>query len=288
MLAAVNQPAVTIRSGSRPITPAEAAAFNVPRDATVRELWIEDAIDGGPWMLAARVMPDANGNPIIGELRVFPKESRRPTDRPGQWSAQARGIAAPVPRGGLPATILRRRIRLSDYESHVRRAFGPLAELLRDPFRLASDHPDHPVAEMLTNLIGAGFVLRPSTPSQPGAVGRRPVPDIEYAQLARDYVAAGKNPIAELAQKWKKSPIWITSRVARARRRGFLTKASTQGKAEGQLTAKAEAILTSALVASVAPRQRRQRRPSRPKRARTNSSTAERQRAKRLRDKSSR
>ena len=234
-------PKPQITFGTRHVGADQADAFGVSPSLKVDEIWIEHWLDGTQWVVAARVMPDANGNAVIGELRVFPHEPDRPPGFTGQWSATALGLAAPVPRGGLPGTLLHRTIRVSQYEPLMRRTFGIISQLGGLP-------PSSPARQTAEFLKTHGFVAKPvelfpsETPLR-RARGRQPVSARDYARLAHDYVAATKNPIATLAKRWKQSPAWVTSRIARARRQGFLTKAVKPGVRGGQLTEKAKAAL---------------------------------------------
>ena len=94
-----------------------------------------------------------------------------------------------------------------------------------------------------------GFRMEPRSPFPPPperGPGRQPIADIEYARVARDYVAATKNPVTTVAKAWGRRPAWVTSRIARARRYGFLTPAIKHGVRGGSLTDKARAVLESA------------------------------------------
>src|SRR6185312_4155367 len=78
---------------------------------TVRDAWFETPIDND-WIAAYRLVPGPQGEPLIGELRVFPNE--RIAGRPlGVWSAELLGSRVTLPDGGLSADVLRS-IRLGD------------------------------------------------------------------------------------------------------------------------------------------------------------------------------
>src|SRR5262245_57677777 len=64
-------------------------------------VWAHIAID--EWRVAYRVGIH-RGRAVITELRVFPLESGQPR---GTWSAEALGVFAPAPKGGIPASLLR-------------------------------------------------------------------------------------------------------------------------------------------------------------------------------------
>jgi hypothetical protein len=125
--------------------------------------------------------------------------------------------------------------------------------------------PGHAITQFIQKLQTFGFVLRRphwlahqmgiGAQSQPHATrGRKSLPAVEYAQLARDYVAAKKNgrPIVELAKARRRpheteqrAKARIRSAIARARTLGYLTTGG-QGQIDGILTPKSDAVLKTA------------------------------------------
>ena len=72
------------------------------------DVWIRQ--DLGDWRAMLRIVPSKNGNPVVAEVRLFPRESD--ADRvlaglePGEWSGSYVGSRAVVPGSGLTARIL--------------------------------------------------------------------------------------------------------------------------------------------------------------------------------------
>src|SRR5688572_1200265 len=65
--------------------------------AKVEQVWLEVSLDD-EWIAAYQVIPQ-QGQPVIGEVRVFPLESfKRQTRKAGEWIAGAAlGLRASVP-----------------------------------------------------------------------------------------------------------------------------------------------------------------------------------------------
>src|SRR5206468_7813862 len=104
------KPKLRVREASRPKS---AWAERVRRSTThgqelqtVYEVWVEAAVND-QWMAAYRLVPGQHREPVIAELRIFPRErmNGRP---PGRWSAAVLGIEANVPEGGISADLVRR------------------------------------------------------------------------------------------------------------------------------------------------------------------------------------
>jgi hypothetical protein len=199
-------------------------------------IWREVDLDGG-WTAAFRFM-HVDGDISLGEIRVYPTESVDDQRRrgvyglwPGQWSAERLGQDAPVPRGGLPARVLRS-VRVQEAlvatMATLTRATAEAGDsaLMRDA--LAPWHLDE-----LSRLLQR----------RPGRHGR---PDVEYAQIAQRYVnhvAAGNpKPIRELALQLGRPEDHIRQLIATARHRELLTR-SARGRPGGHLTERACALL---------------------------------------------
>ena len=191
------------------------------------EDWVETPL-GDDWVVAVRILPQ-DGQPVVGELRVFPSEPGRPVYG-GRWSAEVLGDKAKVPRGGLTARLLR----------EVR-----IGESLR--FFTSGFRDRH---KSWLELIGIwpqgrrGYTL-PSTRNV-SRLGRRGKPDIFYANIAKDYVkrviAGSRSPVKEMAKARRFPPENMRDMVHEARRRGLLTSGK-QGKLGGGLTDEVRAIL---------------------------------------------
>jgi hypothetical protein len=203
--------------------------------------WIEQPIDA-QWLAAARFVFDDRGEPVIAELRVFPKERRRPTPpNRGQWNARVRGVRAQgVPRGGLPATLLRRRLQLAPLERMAREALKAFS-------RVGKTMPaGHPIAQAYAGLKEAGYVSRSAKKRQPvSGLGRPSLPDKLLAETARDYVRflEGEQPLVDLAKAYDITVDAAKGRVKKARAKGFLTPANRHGKAGGSVTKKTDEVL---------------------------------------------
>lgn len=84
--------------------------------ARPEDIWLEERLPDQPqWTVAARVIGDERGVPVIAEMRLFPTPTGRDKWRaPGEWSAEYLGTRArPVPRGGVSSTLVRRSVALS-------------------------------------------------------------------------------------------------------------------------------------------------------------------------------
>jgi hypothetical protein len=77
--------------------------------------------------------------------------------------------------------------------------------------------------------------------------GRRKRPEIEWAELARNYVDALERepdrPVEALAESLNMKRKTVSNALESARRRGLLTRPRKQGAAGGRLTAKAKRLL---------------------------------------------
>jgi hypothetical protein len=193
------------------------------------DAWVETELPRG-WTAAYRLAVQ-DGIPVIGELRVFPKETwpgreKRP---PGRWTGEWLGTQASVPLGGLGAATLRS-VTLTPHLAHAERLVAYLQR----------QYP---------KLAGLAFGLRrevegPVAPRR-GGPGRPRHSDRELARLAKAYVDVmekRRDPIRSLARRHKLNRQTIRGRIHEARRRGLLPKAK-QGAPFGRLTAKARALL---------------------------------------------
>lgn len=234
---------------TRQLSGSERAVFDLPESVGVHEAWIEVDIGDG-WRAAFRLVP-YRGQPVIGELRVFPAD-RYPGREPGAWRADVLGVRAggaaplrkslpgrrepvdcPAVRQGITARLLRR-IPLG---AHLRHAGEFMA-------RLKITHPN-----MGRDLAAWGFV-RPGTTEKEVAPAQRRGgrPDRFYALLAAVYVAriaaGSRRPVADLAARRKLPTAVVRDMIHEARQRDLLT-GGRQGAPGGQITARAEKLLRS-------------------------------------------
>jgi hypothetical protein len=160
--------------------------------------------------------------PIVGEVRVFPREKGNPV---GEWSAAVLGARARVPSGGLTTRQLRR-VCLGAPCRFARQIFKALA-------RTPSEAPDARVG--------------PSVPRR----GRRPGrPVAWYAELAETYVQAVRRgdraPARAVADQMLLTRGQARVELFRAREKGLLTKLGKSGVRGGALTPLARRILARA------------------------------------------
>ena len=182
-----------------------------------RGVWIEQRLDGpwSDWMVASRIIPDDRGQPAVAELRVFPYQPNTRTYlRPaGQWD-QSRTT---MPRGGLPATLLRRGIQLGEQLEAARVALRGVAAIQHA--RLPSDHP---VSQLPWDLRDVGFELGAAkTVSETSRRGRpRRWEADDYARVALTYddaVRAGRSPVEAVQKAERVTPSIAANLIARAR-----------------------------------------------------------------------
>ncbi len=237
---AMTRPKATWRSGSNPPTHACpqcrlgsvviacAICGSELHEQYPEEAWLEVELEGG-WIAAYRLISQ-EGQPVVGEVRVFPNENA--PRRAGRWSAERLGSQAPVPFGGVPARILRQ-LRVREHLS-----------LLHD---IAEAHQQF--QSFRINLLDHGFerVAREA--------GRRGRSDRFYAEIASAYVqlVSERNPIQQLREQLEHeqglhfAEATIRDFVNQARSRDLLTR-SPKGRPGGELTPKALDLLRGAAV----------------------------------------
>ena len=221
-----------VRSGA-----ALAKTLGVSEDRLVTEsgrvkagqIWIEASIDQR-WRAAARLVVQ-QGDVVVGEIRVFPRETRGGR-APGRWSADVLGARARVPRGGLTAQTLRA-VRLG---GHVTQARDVLAWIVKRHGRKLFA-PGHSLGEL---------GLLPPDQARPRRARNAGRPDRFYARLAATYaglVSRGvRHPIKDMAKRRRVEPPTVRDWIREARVRGLLTT-GTRGRASGQLTPFAQRVL---------------------------------------------
>jgi hypothetical protein len=213
----------------------------------VADAWVETSL-GSDWVAALRLTLQ-RGTLVIAEVRVFPDEPKR--RHLGRWSAEWRGSAAPVPKGGLRMRLLR---KLS---------WGPPMEWARHAaaaFRKTS------TPEMFAAFYGEE-TIRPPRGKEPRP-GRPPMADEYVAKVAKAYAEAlkpGTRPNKKVAADLAISPGRVATIVFEARKRGFLSPARYRGQPGGSLTP-----LGSKIAAKAARQETRRRaRTTKPRKART-------------------
>jgi hypothetical protein len=239
------RPALRPSSGYRPATPCAACGFpNVAvlcepctkQGHTSRvdiagppETWLEVPL-GDEWLAAYRLAAGADGRPVVAELRVFPAEKK--SAAPGRWSVEQLGASAPVPAGGVTASLLRQVRPDSDLREHFR-------DIVEENVKLPVLTADLDTAGLSTKSALAG---PRRGPKGHGA--------LFYARVARDYARlcdrGEANPTAKLASMKKyhgHTPANLRDYVHRARARGLLTDPPAPGKPGGALTEKARRLL---------------------------------------------
>jgi hypothetical protein len=180
------------------------------------------------WTAAARVVTQ-NGQPVIGEIRILPRQ-QDPAD-----SFDLRSATAPVPDGGLTVRVYRK-VKLRDITSLAFSAARSLALLAAHG---AIPH-DHPAAAVLANFFPAMKKMAKTK--------RERKPDLFYTLMAAkqlDLVDRGvPKPNVELARAYGVPASKIRDGLSEARRRELLTHPiGPGGKAGGVLTPKAINLL---------------------------------------------
>ena len=128
-------------------------------------VWMEVPIDRD-WRAASRLVVK-NGDLVVGEVRVFPRETRRGR-APGRWSADVLGTRAPVPGAGLTARLLHR-VRLGEHLTHTQKVLAFIVrEHGKDLFR-----PGHscPKIRAHPELGRSRVVSRPTVVVLPAPLG---------------------------------------------------------------------------------------------------------------------
>jgi hypothetical protein len=214
----------------RPLPQWVAKSAGASRRVTVHEAWVEMPLDD-KWMTAYRLIAADHGEPVVGEIRVFPRESLngRP---PGNWTAELLGVHASVPQGGIPGDLLRH-VRLG-----VTKEFGPAFSrwFKGAPRRGTAQRP----RGKRSQSVPAATPPKRGRPTDRG--------DRFYAQLASDYMKAlsggNGNPVAVVARERSLEQAQVRDMVHQARKRGFLS-GTRRGRSGGHLTAKALDALRS-------------------------------------------
>jgi hypothetical protein len=196
-------------------------------------------------MAAYRLVPGQHRQPVIAELRVFPREQMKGRP-PGRWGAEVLGIEVTVPEGGISAELVRR-VRIGEHRQVGREFSRWLREQVQStPPTIAHEE----IAPALASLHGR--TLTASVLDEPASAPKRGRPPIRseefYAKLARDYterVAQGSpRPTADIARRRNLPQSKVRDMLHEARRLGLLSSTS-RGRSGGGLTPKAVAILNA-------------------------------------------
>jgi hypothetical protein len=192
----------------------------------VDDAWLEAPHPRDPrWTIAYRLGLQ-DGALAVSELRVLPTESLEGRREPGQWAADVLGTAAPFPRGGVTARLLRA-IQLGADRRHAIARMRHLAE------HDAAFFP-FPKSDALSALMATRRRTR-----------RAKLEDLAVARVAQAYASAAKTthrPNVEIAKKFGVSPTRVRDLVREARIRSLLTPASST-QVGGALTDKAITLL---------------------------------------------
>jgi hypothetical protein len=216
---------VAERAGAEFDTKIPASLVRVVMD----EAWVTLPI--GEWIVACRLVMQGN-QPVIGEVRVFPKDpgawgeggitldSQFDMKVPLRWNAELLGLRAHnVPAGGITRTFLRD-IPLGAAKKEI----GKYVNLARQNPQLRA------FFELFAQAMGPAFEP-PRT--------RRGKPDLYYARLAQEYVDrvnnGSRHPVKDLATRHHKDVSRMRDMIREARERGLLGKVKNAVPG-GQLT----------------------------------------------------
>ena len=193
-------------------------------------LWFCVQVAGGDFNACYRLVP-RDGRPLVAEFRLVPTahcDDRRVNIRP-----DGEPLGDPEPVGaGITAGLLKTDVPIGEH----------IYEVL--PAALKK-HRDGPFGALYTLTVGElGF--DPEKKPQRGRRGPKGWPDEEYARLAAAYVercaAGSRSPVVDVATAHGMTPDGVRGSLSRARKKGLLTR-QTQGRAGGQLTAKAKKLI---------------------------------------------
>jgi hypothetical protein len=184
--------------------------------------WLQVYDHGWGWTVSYR-LEGQDGEPVVAELRVFPG----PSPFLGCPTTDAQ-----TPRGGLTRRGLRDRVAIDE-----------ALELVPEILEHISAHAEGlRLADLPADMAAAGI--------DPHDAGRGK-PELWFAQLAQDYVEARRRshrPIEDLRRlpRYRRYSVpSIRDYVHRARSKGLLSRGPGAGRAGGQLTDKARALLTA-------------------------------------------
>jgi len=192
------------------------------------DTWIQQGFD--EWTAMLRIVPSRNGNPVVAEIRVFPKEPdalRRDAGlRPDEWCGCFTGIRAPVPGIGLTARLLRG-VQIGEAVRDARIHFREMFDAGKMP----------PGSEIVV------WDNRPA--SREKRAGRPRIPDAALVRLAAAYSKkVVRNPVEVAARACRISTSRARDWIHIARKRGFLAPADGT-RPWGALTPEGEQVLAA-------------------------------------------
>ena len=197
------------------------------------DVWFEVPLEGNwqtaPWRVAYRVRPSGD-RVVVAEVRVFPHLGS-PGAPPGEWNVET-GV---VPEGGMPARLIRDGLVLGTHIHDWLPAFLNRTRK-RYPFFIFKE----------LEQLGYPAKVRkgPGARAGRGSKGRT---DRELAELAAVYVTkrGERAQVAATAEEVGLPTTAVRDALHKAREKGVLTP-TQQGRAGGELTPRAEALLRQA------------------------------------------
>ena len=200
-------------------------------------------------MVAYRLMPGQFGQPVVAEIRVFPRESTE--GRPaGEWSAEVLGVYAKSPQAGITAEVIRQ-VSVAEHRQVGREFAEWLSGVAPDraskfTIKVVPHSAKAPTRGAInTKLTEAKF--KAVLPTQKRKRGRPPIHgDQFFAELARDYaqrVAEGSaHPTKDLAESRSMSRVRMRALLNEARKRRLLS-GTGRGRSGGTITERARTVL---------------------------------------------
>jgi hypothetical protein len=188
------------------------------------DLWLEQEVPGHTgWTMAARIIGDDRGVPVVAELRIFPMPSKKDSGRaPGEWAADTVSSHTRfIPRGGISATLVRKAVA-SGLQQQRHTASG---------LRVAqSPNPVTPHNLAVTPAIAATAPKSQDSKRRPG----RPVKwtRARCARIALTYdnaVRAHVSPIQAVMHAHHLTRTQARNLIARARRQDLIRRAPRAG-----------------------------------------------------------
>jgi len=204
--------------------------FNPPNEA-----WFYVQLRGG-WTAVYRLTP-RDGRPVVAELRVLPSPVNTKRDNGEPLGGHE------IPGDGLTAAILKDEVVIGQHIYNLLPAF------LRQTRRGVGAAPVGVGGRTLFDTLVGPLSFDLERKPQRTRRGPKGWPDEDYARLAADYVRAwgsgSHSPAVDVAKVYGMKVSAVRAALNRARKRGLLTP-GTGGRAGGQLTPRAKALLRPA------------------------------------------